>query len=342
MSPMSPRAKGRLGTIIVVTAISLLIWIWAAGETRERATLHARLQFTPASNFSTIVSPRTDQQVALKVSGSARSIQRIRQVLQQPVEIVTGSNGVPGEAGTHSISLVNAIQNLPFLSQGNITVLSTEPSTLEVEIDSLMQLSVAVVPIVSGATLGGEAVASPPTVTLTLPSRIIALVPDATVIAEPASSAVAELEPGRRQVILAPVRLSPALRPYANEISIEPTSVQLAFTVILRTRSITVPSVPVQVAAPAQDLAEYEVTIEDADQFLADVVITGAADIVKKFEDENPPVVAFVHLTSDDIERGVTEAPVSLWQLPEGLKVTLVAGEAPRPFISLKITKRDG
>jgi hypothetical protein len=325
-----------------VTAISLLIWIWAAGETRERATLHARLQFSPASNFSMIVFPRSDRQVALEVSGSARSIQLVRQGLQQPLEIVTGTNGIPGEPGTHSISLVNAIQSLPVLSQGNITVLSTEPSTLQVEIDSLTQISVAVEPVLSGATLGGEAVSSPPTVTLTLPSRIVALVPDATVIAEPARSAIAELEPGRRQVILAPVHLAPALRPYSSEISIEPTSVQLAFTVILKTRSINVEAVPVQVAAPAQVLDEYQITIEDADQFLADVVIEGSTDVVKKFEDEKPPVVAFVHLTSEDLARGVTEAPVSLWQLPEGLRVTSVAGEAPRPFISLKVVKRGG
>lgn len=342
MSPVSPRSKGQVGTIIMVTAISLLIWIWAAGETRERETLYANLRFTTASDFSTIVSPTVDQPVALEISGSARSIQMARQTLQEPLEIAAGTNGVTGEAGTHVINLVNALQNLPELDQGDITVLSTEPSSLKLQIDSLTQISVGVEPVLSGATLGGEAVANPPTVTLTLPSRLVAIVPDAAVIAEPASSAIADLEPGRRQVILAPVRLSSELRPYSGEISIEPSSVQLAFTVILKTRSITVPSVPVQVAAPAQDLADYTVSIDDADQFLADVVIEGSAESVKKFEDETPPVVAFVHLTSDDLARAITEAPVTLWQLPEGLRVTSVAGEAPRPFISLSITKNEG
>ena len=339
---MSPRTRGQIGTIVVVTAISLLIWIWAAGETRERATLYARVQFVPASDFSTIISPTTDRQVTLEVSGSARSIQRARSLLLQPVELITGNNGIPGDPGTHSVPLTRALEEVPALAEGDVTVLSTDPSSIEVEIDALTQLSVPVQPVLPGATLGGEAVASPPTVTLTLPNRIKQLVPNAKVIAEPAESTIADLEPGRRQVILAPVRLAPALRPYAKEISIDPTSVQLAFTVILKTRTTTVPAVPVQLAAPAQDLVEFEVTIEDADQFLADVVIEGSADVVKRFEEEKPPVVAFVHLTSDDLARGITEAPVTLWQLPEGLRVSSVAGETPRPFISLKVTPRDG
>jgi hypothetical protein len=52
--------------------------------------------------------------------------------------------------------------------------------------------------------------------------------------------------------------------------------------------------------------------------------------------------VAFIHLSSDDLSRGVTEAPVTLWELPEGLRVTSVAGETPRPFITLKITREEG
>lgn len=339
---MSPRTRGQIGTIVVVTAISLLIWIWAAGETRERATLYARVQFEPASDFSTVVSPTTDRQVALEVTGSARSIQRARLILQQPVALYTGTNGIPDEPGTHSVPLAAAIEGLPALTEGDITVLASEPASIDVEIDSLQQIDVPVEPVLSGATLGGEAVANPPNVRLTLPSRISALVPNMKVIAEPSESTIADLEPGRRQVILAPVRLAPALRPYADEITFDPTSVQLAFTVILKTRTTTVPAVPVQIAAPPLDLTDYEVTIEDGDQFLADVVIEGSADVVRRFEEDTPPVVAFVHLTSDDLARGITEAPVTLWQLPEGLRVSSVAGETPRPFISLKITRRDG
>ena len=342
MSPLSARNKSRTVTIILVTAVTLLIWIWAAGETRERAVLWARVQLEPASNFSTIVSPRTAQQVALTVAGSTRSIQQIRQALDEPLVLKAGTTGIPGEKGAHMIGLVDALREQEIFYNTDVSVITTEPDTLEYQVDSLVERTVPVVPVLAGATLGGEAVADPPTVTLTLPSRIVGLVPDSNVVAEPSSGALAELEPGRRQVIQAPVRLPAELKPYQQDISIEPRSVQLAFTLILRTRSITVPAVPVQIAAPAQDLAEYEVSIMGENQFLADVVIEGAAELVTKFEQEKPPVEAFIHLTSDDLTREIAEAPVTLWELPEGLRVTSVAGSSPQPIVTLKITRRDG
>lgn len=342
MSALSPSSRGRVGTIILVTAVTLLIWIWAAGETRERALLWARVQFEPASAFSTIVSPRSAREVALTVAGSSRSIQQLRQALYEPLILTSGTSGIPGDKGTHIVELAEALRNSEVFSSTDVSVISTEPSSLELEIDSLTEKTAPVIPILSGATLGGEAVADPPTVTLTLPSRIVGLVPEVTVNAEPSPQAIAELEPGRRQVIQAPVRLPAELKPYEQEISIEPRSVQLAFTLILRTRSVTVPSVPIQIAAPPQDLADFVVDIADANEFLADVVIEGPAELMKKYEEEKPPVVAFIHLTSDDLARSITEAPVTLWEIPEGLRVTSVAGSNPQPIVALKITRRNG
>ena len=65
-----------VGSFLLVTAVTLLIWIYAAGETQERAVIQAQLKFAPASSFTTIVSPQTTVPVALTLGGSARSIQR--------------------------------------------------------------------------------------------------------------------------------------------------------------------------------------------------------------------------------------------------------------------------
>lgn len=342
MNPIGGNSKARAGTVILVTAVTLLIWIFAAGETRERAVIWARVQFEPASTFSTIVSPRTTRQIELTLGGSTRSIQKVRRALDEPIVLTSGTTGIPGDKGTHVIELIDALQGQSVFYDAEVSVISSDPPSLELEIDSLIEKTIPVIPVFTGATLGGEAIADPPNVVVTMPSRIVGLFPDTSVIAEPSAQAIAELEPGRRQVIQAPIRLPEELRPYEQELTIEPRSVQLAFTLILRTRSVTVPAVPVQIAAPPQDLADYTVVIADSEQFLADVVIEGAAEIVRKFEEEKPPVVAFIHLSSDDLSRGVTEAPVTLWELPEGLRVTSVAGETPRPFITLKITRQEG
>ena len=115
MSPLSQQTRSRSLTFIVVTAITLLIWIWAAGETRDSATLYARVGFTTPSNFNVIVAPTEDQQLAISVQGSARSIQRLRTALEEPVRLMTGSNGIPQDAGRHKVSLSEALQGLDSL-----------------------------------------------------------------------------------------------------------------------------------------------------------------------------------------------------------------------------------
>ena len=44
MSPLTQRSKTQYGTYLVVTVITLLIWIWAAGETRNEDTVYARVK----------------------------------------------------------------------------------------------------------------------------------------------------------------------------------------------------------------------------------------------------------------------------------------------------------
>ena len=53
--------------------------------------------------------------------------------------------------------------------------------------------------------------------------------------------------------------------------------------------------------------------------------------MIAQFEDRaagGPRVIAFVHLTSDDLLTGAKEKPVTLWSLPEGVRVTSVGGDA--------------
>ena len=340
MSPLSQQTRSRSLTFVVVTAITLLIWIWAAGETRDSATLYARVGFTTPSNFNVIVGPTEDQQVSVSVQGSARSIQRLRTALEEPVRLMTGSNGIPQEAGQHQVSLSEALQGVESFVTGDISVVMTKPSEIEVEIDSMTQLAVPVEAVMGDATLGGEAIANPSTATLTLPSRIVALVPDAKVLAEPTKASLEGLDPGIRHVIIVPLRLPRALRPFEDEIRIEPKSVDLAFNLIMRTSTSTIQDVPVQIAFAVEEHEDFVISVEEADRFLSDVVIEGSTDAIARFEDEMPGVIAFVVIDDENLEAGVIEVPITLWQLPEGLRVVSAGSESPIPTIRISISPR--
>ena len=340
MSPLSQQTRSRSLTFVVVTAITLLIWIWAAGETRDSATLYARVGFTTPSNFNVIAGPTEDQQVAISVQGSARSIQRLRTALEEPVRLMTGSNGIPQEAGQHLVSLSEALQGLESFVTGDISVILTKPGEIEVEIDSMTQLAVPVEALMGDATLGGEAIANPSTATLTLPSRIVALVPDAKVLAEPTKASLAGLDPGRRHVIIVPLRLPRALRPFEDEIRIEPKSVDLAFNLILRTSTSTVQDIPVQIAFAVEEHEDYVISVVEDARFLSDVVVEGSTDAIARFENEKPRVIAFVVISNADLREGIIEVPVTLWQLPDGLRVVSAGSQSPVPTIRISIARR--
>ena len=176
MSALGGNSQAKAGTVILVTAVTLLIWIFAAGETRERAVIWARVQFEPASGISTVVAPKTTQQLALTLSGSARSIQDVRVALEEPLLLPTGTKGIPGDKGTHLVDVVTALRDQEIFYKGEVSVIASEPEAIELQIDSLTEKIIQVIPVIQGATLGGEAVAEPPNVTVTMPSRLVALI----------------------------------------------------------------------------------------------------------------------------------------------------------------------
>ena len=101
--------------------------------------------------------------------------------------------------------------------------------------------------------------------------------------------------------------------------------------------------VPVQIAGPAADLDGWMVEVNPASAFLRNVVLRGPADEIQRLRDREGGlgVIAFVHLTSDDLLQMIEEKPVTLWSLPAGVTVTSVDGDATSsPRIPVSILKR--
>jgi hypothetical protein len=141
-------------------------------------------------------------------------------------------------------------------------------------------------------------------------------------------------------VIIVPLRLPRALRPFEDEIRIEPKSVDLAFNLILRTSTFTIEDVPVQIAFAVEEHEDYVISVVEEDRFLSDVVIEGSTDAIARFEEEMPGVIAFVVIGSEDLQEGIIEVPVTLWQLPEGLRAVSAGSESPNPTIKILISRR--
>lgn len=326
--------------IIVVTLITLLIWIWAGNETTETRTLYnQQINLKPSSGTSTIVRPKTISKMRIEIRGSRKAVQRMEQKFNEFSSVPLGFPGVPATDGRHTINLLELEQEIANRAEEQVTIQSTQPSTAEIEVIVRSQINANIQPnLPEGARTTGGITVDPPTGTLTLPDTLIREGKTYALSAVLKPQMLENLVPGRRHLLKAEVILPEELLPHAELIEFEPREVEVSVALISSEVEHTIPSVPVQVAAPPADLDRYSVTIAQGAGFLRDVTLRGPPDAISRIEKGETRVVAFVHLTSDNLVQNVTERPVSMWLLPAGVSVVRVGtGNTTTPQVELKI-----
>lgn len=333
---MSATMRGRLGSLLLVTGVAVLVWIWAAGETRERDRFDTAVRLAPADSTRMVVRPERVPQVRFEASGSKRALREFEALLAEgPLDLVAGAHGVPSAAGSWPIDLVAAASNLPSVQATGVTIVSSEPKFTELRIVPLEPRTLRLVPELPGVATQGDVVVDPPTVSALLPSDLrTAADPTAIALVDP--RLLDRLEPGQRTSLDATVRLPAALSGAAEIAKLDPATVRVTFTPKVVERATTLSAVPVQVAGIADDFAAHRV--DCVPSVLNDVVVSGPAEAIARIE-AGLRVVAFVHLTTDELEAGVTSKQVSIWLLPPGVVVQRV-GESVggQPQVELKVS----
>jgi len=335
--------RGRLGSVVTVTAVALLLWLWAAGRTTEIATITVQARFVSGDPARVAVRPGTPFTVDLRLRGSRRDLDEAASRLGGTVlELRSGSPGIPAAPGDHVIDLATALGRGDELRRFAATVDSVNPASAAVEIVELVSVEAAVTPDLPGVRLAGAAAVEPERVTVRLPATLLRRLdgpPRIEAFLPPSQSEA--LVAGRRQSIEVPLRLPESLEAEAGLVALEPDRARLLFTIADRSRTATLPLVPVQVAGPPEDLDAFIVTLADGSEFLRDVAVRGRADLVRDLEEGRARALAFIHLSADDLAKKVSRKRVSLWMLPEGVTVTGVAGsEDTAPAIDLVIRER--
>ena len=75
--------RSQLPTYLIVTVVAVLIWLWAAGETRETGERTFRVQFTTQFPADHIVTPKA-MTITAEIEGS-RSALRSAPAMGSPI-----------------------------------------------------------------------------------------------------------------------------------------------------------------------------------------------------------------------------------------------------------------
>ena len=98
-------------TWLLVTVVSVMIWIWAAGETREEAGASMRIRIVPPDESEWIVSPR-EFTANVEMTGSRFAIQNARN-LRMPLELRLGTE-LPAATGVYNSNVASLLDRAGF------------------------------------------------------------------------------------------------------------------------------------------------------------------------------------------------------------------------------------
>lgn len=333
----------RLKTFLSVAIITGLIWVFAEAETLRtqeqpvELTLDSgeggmrTLEFADAS-----AGPRRWN---VSVVGPTAAVEDLVRRLRAPVRLAPGMDGVPLERGTIEVDLKTVLLGHPDLTIGRrgVSIARVDPPTARLRLDDLVTIDLPVeVRIPTRGELDGPPEIRPARVKVIVPSAEVERVGAGPVLAVIDQSMFDRLVPGRKETLGGvALRLAPEMA--GIRARIDPATAEVSLAVRRSTTTLKIPSVPVHVRLAPTEINKWE--IEIADPFLADVSVTGPRDVIRRIEDKTIPLIAYLALSYEELERGVTSKDAVFGDLPPELGP--LTFEATSRSVRLTIKRRE-
>lgn len=329
----------RLKTILLVSIITLLVWVFAEAESLQRRDVRLELQFVtdaPTERFVEIADEGYRGVVSVSLSGSAAAISSSEDLTRGgPLKLVIGSPTVPASPGENLIAVREALRTLPQFKAEGLTIDRVEPVSLRLRVTPLEVRDARVKVDVGEAELDGVPEARPGSAKVYLPKDQAPAGPievSATLRQEDLNRLVS----GRRETV-SQVRLElPAALRRLPGARIEPAAASVTLSVRSRQATTELSGVPVQVRLAAGELSRWEISIPEQDRFLPKVRVSGPADMIEQVKRGEIRVVASVSLSFEELERGITQKEVGFGDLPSPLRF-----ETDSRLVRVAIKKRE-
>lgn len=328
------RFTRRIQDYVLVTLITLLIWLYAEGKDvttyPDGLPMNLPVKLSVTAPGDLVVEPKQTT-VKVRFTGASSQITRLKTELARgPVEVQLGADGHLPEPGVAQLDLMTLISQAM-----GVGVSSIEPRTLDVTVDELVEASLRLRFEPAEVALLGAAKIDPPAAKVKLPARLLTQLGgtlDALTAEVESATPVRTLPPGVEHKITARVKLPPALAEN-KDVTLDPPNVAVAFTIDKKEDSLILPPVPVWMEGPPSDIADYRVVLDPESRVIRNVKVTGPADVIKQLRDGQRVNATFT-LTGDDLAKLVTTAPIR-FNLPPGVQV-----ESPVRTVKFTIARR--
>jgi hypothetical protein len=332
----------------IVVVVSLLVWIFAEGESLRTTTVSCRVDVVePAGMSREIIEPvGFPNLVTLTLRGSNAGIDSIKSALDARVSL-DRAQGIPAMPGDHAVNLAEALRKSEVFISSGVTIEETEPESLRIRLTALQEVILPIVASVE-AEIDGVPTVEPESVAIYVPVENAPAFQDASAIARVTADRLGGIQPGaERQIRNVKLELPANLRSITGVRGLERANVTVTLTLRDTTSSAVLNNLPVQVSLAVSELNNrWKFTIDDP--FINNVSIRGPSDLVARVVASAGPaappggrvtVIPILQLSFEELEQGITSKAVEFLIRPAGAGVLQI--EAEDPIVTFTIERVD-
>ncbi len=316
-------------TLAVVSALTLMIWVWA--ETQQLlsnvpvAGVELRIVSKDRDRIVSLREPSSPPGITLRISGPkvgvGEIIDRLTRSVPNGIELDLGNNlGV----GTRQITIIDRIKNLQPFKDAGVSVIDVVPALMIVDVDRVAEYEVDIKPppevadkLVSATFDPARVKVRGPASVLTTKPEVYADLRDAEILKQPGD------HPLMSVVISARIR--------DERITLDHSIVQVKLQVKGDAEWVK-PQMPIYVSGPPGFLDQYKVEF-DGDPFLLNVKLLGPPDTIAQMQKENfrpQPYAQLVVERGDETVRKIR--PLQFINLPQGVTVSMEDSKREKAF----------
>jgi hypothetical protein len=305
-------ALSQIWTFVIVTAIALLVWLYAEDANVQTYTQQAlRVQFVLPPGADGQLEPSEPVTVLIDFDGSNGQFQQFDEVSDEVIEIELPIDQSL-DLQEMDVDLSDAIETNDRLSALGINVTAVSPERASVTFEKFVSVSLPIRIVQdTGDIKLAEATfteAEQPRVAYTVLARRAAALSDARILARVTESDVAELDKGTPQQITVDLELPDALAGLPRPLS----EVDLLVTVANDRDTVQIPRRPILLSYPPSINERYVVEIDEADRFITAFTLEGPREQIAllKTDPSSKDVWASVRLSNEEADAAVANGGV--------------------------------
>lgn len=311
-------------TFVVVTVISVLVWVYAESRTIRVSSVDVNVMIVPKGDPNFQVTPDAAQHVrlTLKASGSGAAVVEQR-ALKGPVIIqLAGPDRELNSTTQQIVPLRDDIELALSLNDLGVTLLDIQPKSLDVTLTPIDSVRRPVKFLDPYNLAESGVLLRPNEVEVRAPSPAKRLLASCEPEVKLTPDQIQNVEPGKAVEIDLPVDVPGSWG--GRGFQIRPASIRATVVITRRVETLTIQSIPIVIQLRPEDAGRYRVTMESGNNSFKAVRLTGPVELIERVRRTPESLTAVVRLTPELLSQAVdgrlAVEPVMMG-LPQGLGV---------------------